>query len=1025
MSDQERASSQEVSSGQEGTGGQKNANSQTIVLDGVWELGLDRQYRETAMVPGIATDPATMNAGDLWYRKQVSLPDTGWSHAVLELKGARFAPAVFVNGRQLSSQSGGMAPTFHKLSSPEVTPGAKITLEVALKSLKNLSERDASYIPTADHWRSNVSSGLWDGVVLHLYRGVRIQRLIPFVDIHRKTVALKYQLGADDPAVPLSGMAFVEVKDRQGKLLIGEQQAFNGAENTLEFSFENRLALWSPDEPNLYQLSLRIEGAEGDEGAIADQAGMSLGLKEFEVERKQFYLNGKPFKSRAGTVVWPRWVRDPEGRALGYDQQWFIKNVIKRLKDHGANTLRFHLGLPPESFLSLCDQYGLAVQYEWSFFHGLPASRESLEEQWRAWLDLAMRHPSVSLIHPYNETEDEEQLARAWQALEEILPEYPPLVLADRDVIHIHKYWWSLFENLGLYYDSADQFPKAIMADEFGGNYLDGKGDPGGYKAVKSTFLRFLGENHNRADRLQLHSLANAKIAEYWRRIGAAGFSPFTILGSHEDGSHWYPGELTKGRPKPVWQALTAAWSPRSVSLELWDRNFRPGQRIKVPLHSFNDTEEKVRQQVRVEVVDDQGRVRFRKNLSHRSEAFSQDSREVRIDLPEREGRYGLRATLLNPPARVKYPVVSDWDIRIQRAKLPAGLEKATVAVAGGELELRAFLRQQGIKMVAEDDLSADIVLTSRPSWERIESGDRRLPEHFKRAANQGIHILMLDVGKRFLGQGYPEDAAELGPLQGVATIDAPQRYSTRLFDGLALNFIEMAEPESHIHPGEEGQALWQNLDKRQSWLWNGMRGGLIVPAIDFEVDGLEGIAWLEQWAARGADESAVRRGRYYAYVLEGVYAFSEDPRDADVLAALRSRVNFLVGDAPALQGSVDPDAAIEEVNLAETYRTLSASGNISGSLSQEATTLFTPLVIAGKDLSRAPVKEIDFGHSRLIVSQLLTHGRLAEGFGEPGLYGIRYDEAAVQFVLNMMDRALGAGTADTTAGAKGTEAQK
>ena len=129
--------------------------------------------------------------------------------------------------------------------------------------------------------------------------------------------------------------------------------------------------------------------------------------------------------------------------------------------------------------------------------------------------------------------------------------------------------------------------------------------------------------------------------------------------------------------------------------------------------------------------------------------------------------------------------------------------------------------------------------------------------------------------------------------------------------------------------------------------------------------------------------------------------------------------------DAPALQGSVDPDAAIEEVNLAETYRTLSASGNISGSLWQEATTLFTPLVIAGKDLSRAPVKEIDFGHSRLIVSQLLTHGRLAEGFGEPGLYGIRYDEAAVQFVLNMMDRALGAGTADTTAGAKGTESQK
>ena len=975
-------------------------------------------------MPGIATDPAKMNAGELWYRKKVSLPDTGWSHAVLELKGARFAPAVFVNGRQLSSQNGGMAPTFHKLSSPDVAPGAKITLEVALQSLKDLSESDASYIPTADHWRSNVSSGLWDGVVLHLYRQARIQRLIPFVDIHSKTVALKFQLDPADPAVPLSGMAFVEVKGRQGKLLIEKQQAFNGAEDILEFSFENRLALWSPDEPNLYQLSLRIEGVEGAEGSIADRADMSLGVKEFRVDRKQFYLNGKPFKSRAGTVVWPRWVRDPEGRALGYDEQWFTENIIKRLQDHGANTLRFHLGLPPENFLSLCDQYGLAVQYEWSFFHGLPASRESLVEQWRVWLDLAMRHPSVSLIHPYNETEDEEQLATAWQALEEILPEYPPLVLKDRDVIHIHKYWWSLFENLGLYYDSADQFPKAIMADEFGGNYLDGKGDPGGYKTVKSTFLRFLGENHNRADRLQLNSLANAKVAEYWRRIGAAGFSPFTILGSYEDGNHWYLGELTEGRPKPVWQALTAAWSPRSVSLELWDRNFRPGQRIKVPLHLFNDTEEKVRQRVRVEVMDAEGRVHFKKNLSHRSEAFTQDKREVRISLPEQEGRHTLRTTLLNPPDRVKYPVVSDWDIHIHRAKVPAGLEKATVAVAGDELELKAFLRQQGLKTVAIDELSADIILTSRPSWERIESGDRKLLEHFKQAVNQGIHILMLDVGKRFLGQGYPEDTAELGPLQGVATVDAPKRYSFPLFDGLALNFIEMAEPESHIHPSEKGHALWQNLDKRQSWLWNGMRGGLIVPATDFEVDGLDGIAWLEQWVTRGADEGALKSGRYYAYLLEGFYAFSENSRDADIMSALRGKVKFLVEDAPALQSSVNPDAVIEEVDLAEAYRALNASGTISGSSSQDATTLLTPLVIAGKGLTRAPVKEIDFGHSRLIISQLLTNGRLAESYGEPGLYGIRYDEAAVQFVLNMMHRALGAGTAGTTSGAEGTEAQ-
>jgi hypothetical protein len=37
----------------------------------------------------------------------------------------------------------------------------------------------------------------------------------------------------------------------------------------------------------------------------------------------------------------------------------------------------------------------------------------------------------------------------------------------------------------------------------------------------------------------------------------------------------------------------------------------------------------------------------------------------------------------------------------------------------------------------------------------------------------------------------------------------------------------------------------------------------------------------------------------------------------------------------------------------------------------------------------------------------LLTAGRLAHGYGQTGLYGIRYDPAAVQFVLNMLQAAL------------------
>ena len=66
-------------------------------------------------------------------------------------------------------------------------------------------------------------------------------------------------------------------------------------------------------------------------------------------------------------------------------------------------------------------------------------------------------------------------------------------------------------------------------------------------------------------------------------------------------------------------------------------------------------------------------------------------------------------------------------------------------------------------------------------------------------------------------------------------------------------------------------------------------------------------------------------------------------------------------------------------------------------------------LVNAGKNLTRTPVVKIDFGEGKgkLIVSQLLTSGRLHRQFGDAGLYGIRYDEATVQMVLNMMNEVL------------------
>ena len=169
------------------------ANGQEVIsLNGRWEMGENRRYDREVEVPGVHCDPAKMNEDTLWYRRTVVFPKGKWQYATLELKGARFAPAVFIDGQQVSRANGGMAPTFHLLKGKNVKPGKTATLEVALTSLADLPQSDASYIAVSDHWRSNISSCLWDDVLLHLHGEDHIANIVPDADTRAKQVAISF-----------------------------------------------------------------------------------------------------------------------------------------------------------------------------------------------------------------------------------------------------------------------------------------------------------------------------------------------------------------------------------------------------------------------------------------------------------------------------------------------------------------------------------------------------------------------------------------------------------------------------------------------------------------------------------------------------------------------------------------------------------------------------------------------------------------------------------------------------------------
>lgn len=940
-----------------------------LCLNGQWEYGSPDGYQGDCMVPGIVLDPA--QSKPLWLRRKVRLPAQPFSRLLLVLKGARFRPQVFVNGMQVSESEGGMAATRHLFTHPDCMPGAKIELEIRLCALDDVPLSDASRIPDADLWRSNLSSCLWDDVLLYPVGNAAVMRIVPQAD--ETGVHAQVEINASSPC-----RLTAELLDASGECIA--QTEITAVSGMNELFLPAKLICWTPEHPVMYQLKVTTD--DGMEQSV------SCGLSRFAVKDRGFELNQSPIRLRGTSVVWHRFCRDPEGRTIAFDVEWFEKNIIQRLKKAGANLLRFHLGIPMEKLLDLCDRYGLCVQLEWLFFHGMKACEESLISQWRELLTLAARHPSVCIIQLWNETEGPE-LEIAYRALNALNGEFPHAVISHRDVVHVHKYWWSLFENLNLSYDSAAELPGAAMVDEFGGNYLDGNLESGGYPEAAEAFERFLGNAHTAAERSQLQALANASVGEYWRRVGVAGCATFCALSSPEDGNHHFLGRLADGIPKAVWQACSAFFAPRAASLELWDRSFELGQTITANVWLMNDTDVSALMRWYTAAEDGAGQEVRSEIHETRVGPHANVVVPVQLKMPCTGKHAVLKACMLEEPCPV-----SAWPVRLHRLESPAELEGVSFAMLSEEPELRAFALEHGL---AEGAAHPQLLLGGEEALQRMQS-DKAFLQSVEDRIRTGAGMLLAQIGPSLLGEGYFNDRSQIR-LDGDTHLRHQQSWRYELPFGRVLRFDAQAEAESCCHP-PQGKETFEGLQRGALQLANGYRGGLTAPAVSMELEPSDHQGMLDQWLRRGADKDMLLSSpKCTAYELEGFYTFSPEP-SAETAAALRSRVRFLVADAPSLEKRIDPEAEMQVIPLGRLLEEAKA---------KQQTSLPEPIAVCGRGLKRmaACAFRPEKTGGTVVLSQLLTKGRLMKGYEEPGLYGARFDPEMAQLMLLCLRQAV------------------
>ncbi|EJD41515.1 glycoside hydrolase family 2 protein [Auricularia subglabra TFB-10046 SS5] len=374
-----------------------------LSLNGVWELqeakanDTDVPYGKTlnqrVLVPyciesGISGIALQMK--NVWYRREFEVPSDFDGGVVLHFAAVDYRSTVYLNGKEVGSHTGGY-DKFHFDVSDVVKKDGKNELILFVND-----PSDDEMIPLGkqrivpSHIFYTPCTGIWQTVSIEsVPKGEYVTdiQLRAFAD---GTVNTTIATSKADSGSTVT----VKFHQQNGTDVI---YTTTGKANTpFQFKVDFELELWSPDAPNLYNITVEVD---------KDVAQTYTGFRT--VERKvvdgvtRFVLNGRP-TFQFGPLdqgYWPDGLHTPPSyEAMVFD--------IKYLKNLGMNALRKHIKVEPDLYYYAADTLGIIIMQD---MPAMPLRKptEADQKEFERQLDILFKahlsFPSILSFVIYNE----------------------------------------------------------------------------------------------------------------------------------------------------------------------------------------------------------------------------------------------------------------------------------------------------------------------------------------------------------------------------------------------------------------------------------------------------------------------------------------------------------------------------------------------------------------------------------------------------------------------------------------------
>lgn len=618
-----------------------------------------------------------------WYKRKIFIDEKlKGEQLFLTIKKSQYVTRVFVNGHQMGASIECYTPIDVNITSA-IKYGAENEILIQVGDRAWLPSEAAG---STDKEKVHYLPGIWDDVFITVTGKIRVDKALFLPSLAKKQVTVKTLIRSLYPPQMLYGDNMKDIckfefriKEKTTGRIVSEKTIKGEPKRDNRTYFETTIPIdnpkaWTPDSPFLYEGEVSVYNQD----KLVDRYSVNFGMRDFSRRGKFFTLNGEKFYLRGSNITLQRFFEDPDCQALAWDREWVKKLMIDLPKSINWNAMRICVGVVPDFWYDLCDEYGIVLQNEWFYWqnHGWD---EQIRKEYTNWVWSDGNHPSIVIWDAINENWDNyigntlipelKKLdpTRIWDAgymtstqmgtNDEMDEPHPYRAITLMHSSKLNDYFKKHPYNLGALHDNWTGFSYILdagvpqLVNEYGWIWLWRDGRPS--KLTLNNFNYYLGENATpeQCRELQAYWL---ELETEWLRSerSISGILAFCHLtNNYGFTGDWFINDIKDLEPSPAFHWFKHCFAPTAVFIDLTDYRYTkhlqpltPGSDLAFNLVGVNNLNKVSSGKVILKLLDEKGNAISMQEEPIVIESFGKRLQPCLLKLPSKAGCYLLIA---------------------------------------------------------------------------------------------------------------------------------------------------------------------------------------------------------------------------------------------------------------------------------------------------------------------------------------------------------------------------------------------